>query len=95
MVKQWMSDAGGEYKSDEFICTLKDNGIKVLQSVPRTPQQNEHAECFMRTCMDKAESMCHEACIPDSWWEFSVEYAVHCYNRTWCNALIGIHPIKH
>ena len=36
----------------------------------------------MRTCMDKAESMHLEACIPDSWWEFSVEYAVHCYNRT-------------
>ena len=26
--------------------------------------------------------MCIEACLPQSWWEFSVENAVHCYNRT-------------
>jgi hypothetical protein len=32
-----MSDAGGEYKSNEFLNTLKDNGIKVLQSAPHTP----------------------------------------------------------
>ena len=31
--KEWMSDAGDEYKSDEFICILKDNGIKILQSI--------------------------------------------------------------
>jgi hypothetical protein len=30
--------------------------------------------------------MCIEACLPQSWWEFSVEHAVHCYNRT---------PVKH
>jgi hypothetical protein len=40
--------------------------------------------------MDKAQAMRLEACLPDSWWEFAVEHAVHCYNRTpvrrlnWC-----------
>ena len=77
-----MSDAGGEYKSNKFLTTLKDNGINVLQSVPHTPQQNGRAERFMRTCMDKAEAMCHQACLPQSWWEFAVEQAVHLYNRT-------------
>jgi transposase InsO family protein len=43
-IKEWMSDAGGEYKSNEFLNELKDNGIKVLQSAPHTPQQNGHAE---------------------------------------------------
>ena len=57
-VKNWMSDAGGEYKSDKFLTTLKDNGINVLQSVLHTPQQNGHAECFMCTCMDKAIALC-------------------------------------
>jgi hypothetical protein len=52
-----MSDAGGEYKSDVFLKTLKDPGIKVLQSIPHTPQQNGHAEHFMCTVMDKAQSM--------------------------------------
>ena len=40
--------------------------------------------------MDKAESMRHQACIPDSWWEFAFAHATHLYNRTpvaclkWC-----------
>jgi len=37
-IKEWMSDAEGEYKSNEFLNELKDNGIKVLQSAPHTPQ---------------------------------------------------------
>ena len=81
-IKEWMSDAGGEYKSDAFLKTLKDVGIKILQSVPHTPQQNGRAERFMRTIMDKAEAMRHDACIPQSWWEFSVLHALHIYNRT-------------
>jgi transposase InsO family protein len=81
-VKEWMSDAGGEYKSEAFLKTLKDAGIKILQSAPHTPQQNGQAECFMRTLMDKAEAMRHEACLPQSWWEFAVQHATHVYNRT-------------
>ena len=33
-IKEWMSDAGGEYKSNAFLKTLKDVGIKILQSAP-------------------------------------------------------------
>ena len=81
-IKEWMSDAGGEYKSDAFLKTLKDAGTKILQSVPHTPQQNGCAERFMRTIMDKAEAMCHEARILQSWWEFLVLHVLHIYNRT-------------
>jgi len=56
-IKEWMSDAKGEYKSDAFLKTLKDVGIKILQSAPHTPQQNGRAEHFMCTIMDKAQSM--------------------------------------
>ncbi len=56
-IKEWMSDAGGKSKSDAFLKTLKDVGIKILQSAPHTSQQNGHAECFMCTIMDKAQSM--------------------------------------
>jgi transposase InsO family protein len=52
-----MSNAGGEYKSNTFLKTLKDAEIKILQSAPHTPQQNGCAECFMCTTMDKAQSM--------------------------------------
>jgi len=81
-IKEWMSDAGGEYKSTAFLKALNEQGIKVLQSAPHTPQQNGRAECFNCTIMDKAEAMQHEACLPDSWWEFAVEQAVHLYNHT-------------
>jgi Integrase core domain len=29
-IKEWMSDAGGEYKSDAFLSILKAKGIKIL-----------------------------------------------------------------
>ena len=48
-VQQWMSDIGGEYKSDAFNLMLKNKGIKILQSAPHTPQQNSHAES-VRSC---------------------------------------------
>jgi len=44
--------------------------------------QNGRAEHLGRTLMDKAESMQHQACIPDSWWEFAFAHATHLYNRT-------------
>ena len=93
-IKQWMSDAGGEYKSVEFIKVLKDNGIQILQSAPHTPQQNGRAERFMRTCMDKAQAMRFQACLPQSWWEFAVLHAVHCYNRTPLARVKGVTPYE-
>jgi hypothetical protein len=81
-IKEWMSDAGGEYKSDAFLKHLKDAGITVLQSAPHMPQQNGCTECFMHTIMDKAQAMRLDACLPQSWWEFAVTHAAHCYNRT-------------
>jgi hypothetical protein len=45
-------------------------------------QQNGRAERFIRTIMDKAQAIWFDACIPQSWWEFTVAHAVHLYNRT-------------
>jgi hypothetical protein len=81
-IQEWMSDAGGEYKSEEFDDFLKGQGIKILQSVPHQPQQNGRAERFNRTIMDKAQALRLDACLPQSWWEFAVLHAVHLYNRT-------------
>ena len=77
-----MSDGGGEYKCKAFDALLKDKGIEILQSVPHQPQQNGRAERLMRTLSDKAEAMRFDACLPQSWWEFAIEHAVHVYNRT-------------
>jgi hypothetical protein len=40
-----------------------------------------------------------EACLPQSWWEFAVEYAVHIYNRTpirylkWCTPYEALNSV--
>ena len=81
-IKRWMSDAGGEYKSNAFIKMLKDKGIEILQSVPHAHQQNGRAERIIRTLMEKVQAMRLQACLPQSWWEFALDHATHIYNRT-------------
>ena len=85
-VKQVQTDAGGEFKSWELSEFLLNLGIRTLTSVSHAHQQNSCAECFIRTIMDKAQAICLEACLPQSWWEFAVNCAIHVYNRT---------PIQH
>jgi transposase InsO family protein len=80
IIKEWMSDAGGEFKSDEFLSELKHLGIRILQSAPRTPQQNGHAERFNRSIIEKAQAMRFSACLPQSWWEFVALHTIHLYN---------------
>jgi hypothetical protein len=80
-IKTVMSDFGGEYKSLKFDKFVKDLGIEIRASAPRT-QQNGKAERLNRTIMDKAEAMRHYASILLSWWEFAVSHAVYVYNQT-------------
>jgi len=61
---------------------MHDHSIHIYESMPHTPQQNGWAEQFIHTLMDKAQAMCPHACLPDSYWEFAVQHAVHVYNRT-------------
>ena len=49
-------------------------------------QQNGCVERLNRTLIEKAQALRFEACLPQSYWEFSVEFTVHVYNRT---------PVKH
>ena len=32
--------------------------------------------------MEKSQAMCFDACLPPSWWEFTIMHAVHLYNHT-------------
>ena len=81
-IREFMIDAGGEFQSQNLREFLKELGINILTSVPHMHQQNGRAERFIRTIMDKAQAIRLEACIPQNWWEFAVNYAVHIYNRT-------------
>ena len=44
LVKQFMTDAGGEYKSFNLSNKFKELGISHRMSVPHMHQQNGHAE---------------------------------------------------
>jgi hypothetical protein len=82
LVKQFMTDAGGEYKLIDLKDLFAELGVQTRTSIPHMHQQNGRVERLNRTLMEKAEALHFEACFPPSWWEFSVEYAVHVYNRT-------------
>lgn len=87
-VKQWLSDQGGELIGNlnlsptEFRKLLESKGICVRGSAPNAHGQNGRAERFIRTMMEKSEALRHQACIPQSWWEFSIKHAVYLYNRS-------------
>ena len=86
LIKEVQIDAGGKFKSQEFTIFLQELGINILTSVPHMHQQNGRAERFIHTVMDKAQAMCLDACLPQNWWEFTVDCATHVYNHT---------PIQH
>ena len=86
LIGEFMIDAGGEFKSDGLRTFLKELGINIPTSVLHMHQQNGCAERFIRTMVEKAQAIHLESCIPQNWWEFAVNYAVHVYNCT---------PLKH
>jgi Integrase core domain len=82
VIHEFMIDAGGEFKSNELRTFLKELGTNILTSVPHMHQQNGRAERLIRTMVEKTQAIHLEACIPQNWWEFAVNYAVHVYNCT-------------
>jgi len=81
-IGEWMTDNGGEYVDKDYVKLLKDEQIKIQRSVPSQLQMNGRAEHFNHTIDEKAESMHHQACLPDNWWEFSVLHVNYLYNCT-------------
>jgi transposase InsO family protein len=80
-LKRLRSDRGGEYISQDLSTFLNSRGIEHQKTVPRTPQQNGRAERFNRTICEKSEAMRLSACLPPTFWQDSVETALHIYNR--------------
>ena len=75
------SDQGGEFMSHEFQVFLSSRGMTHQTSISHMPQQNGRAKRFNRTILEKAEAMCHRACLPKAFWQDAVETSVHLYNR--------------
>ncbi|GJT75151.1 retrovirus-related pol polyprotein from transposon TNT 1-94 [Tanacetum coccineum] len=80
-VKCLKSDNGEEYSSREFIEYCVENMIRMLKTVPETPQQNSVAERINRTLNERAKSMRLHAGLPKMFWEDSVTMAAYLINR--------------
>jgi len=62
--------------------TIKGLGIMIEQSMPHQHQQNRQAERATRTIMEKAQYLHFMMCLPQSWWEFCINYTVYIINQT-------------
>ncbi|GJU93869.1 retrovirus-related pol polyprotein from transposon TNT 1-94, partial [Tanacetum coccineum] len=68
-VKCLKFDNGEEYSSRKFIEYCAENGIRMLKTVPETPQQNGVAERMNRTLNKRAKSMTLHAWLSKMFWE--------------------------
>ena len=63
-IKNFQSDNGREFTSNEFKELCKDSWIKREMSTPYNPQQNGVAERKNRTIMEDARAMLHDQDLP-------------------------------
>ncbi|KAK1417487.1 hypothetical protein QVD17_26616 [Tagetes erecta] len=80
-VKCLKSDNGGEYVSKEFRDYCAENGIRMIYTVPGTPQQNGVAERMNRTLNERARSMRINSGLPKMFWAEAVSTAAYLINR--------------
>ena len=78
IVQQWISDGSKKYKSVAFDKILKNKDIRILQSMPHTPQQNRYVEQFMQILSDKAKSIYFDAYLSESQWNLAFHYRCYC-----------------
>ncbi|KAJ0555551.1 putative RNA-directed DNA polymerase [Helianthus annuus] len=81
-VKCLKSDNGGEYISKQFTDYCAKEGIKMIRTVPGTPQQNGVAERMNRTLNERARSMRLNAEMPKTFWADAVNTAAYLINRS-------------
>ena len=71
-----------EFVTGKFKDFCNEKGIVLEALAPYEHQQNGRIERLNCTICEKSESMHHMACLPPSWWEFSVQAAYTAYNVT-------------
>ncbi|KAJ0436933.1 putative RNA-directed DNA polymerase [Helianthus annuus] len=81
-VKCLKSDNGGEYIRKQFIDYCAKKGIKMIKTVPGTPQLNGVAERMNRTLNERARSMRLNAGMPKTFWADAVNTAAYLINRS-------------
>jgi len=80
-IKEFRSDAGGEFTSTAFRTHLEENNISFVPSGPRTPEQNGVAERHIRSVQTIARSMLMQAKLSNRFWCFAIENAANVLNH--------------
>ncbi|GKA16417.1 retrotransposon protein, putative, ty1-copia subclass, partial [Tanacetum coccineum] len=70
----------GEYMSQEFLDHLKDYGIIAHRTPPYTPQHNGVSDRRNRTLLDMVRSMMSQTTLPNSFWDYALEFAARILN---------------
>jgi len=81
-IKCLKSDNGGEYDRQEFKAFCSQNGIRMIKTVPGTPEQNGVAARMKRTLNERARSMRIHSSLPKHFWAEAVNTAAYLINRS-------------
>lgn len=80
-VKSLKSDNGGEYDSQEFKDFCSEHGIRMIKTIPGTPEQNGVAERMNRTLNERARCMRIQSGLPKAFWAEAINTAAYLINR--------------
>nr|KYP47740.1 Retrovirus-related Pol polyprotein from transposon TNT 1-94 [Cajanus cajan] len=80
-LKKLRIDNGLEFCGDKFSKFSRENGVAWHKTVRDTPQQNELAERFNRTILERVRCMLNHVRLLKSFWAEAVSSAVYCINR--------------
>ena len=80
-IKCLKSDNGGEYESNQFKEFCSENGIRMIKTVPGTPEQNGVAERMNRTLNERIRCMRIQSGLPKVFWADAISTAAYLINR--------------
>ena len=80
-IKSLKSDNGREYESQEFKDFCSENGIRMIKTIPGTPEQNGVAERMNRTLNERARCMRIQSGLPKMFWADAINTAAYLINR--------------
>ena len=92
--KNFRTDNGGEYTSNDFHKYCSEKGIAREFTNPHTPQQNGVSERLNRTIIEAVRSMMFHANVPLFLWAEAVSSAVYIHNRSPTAALTNTTPYE-
>ena len=93
-VKNFRSDRGGEFTSNEFKSYCEKARIQRHYTTPYTPQQNGVVERRNRTVVEMTRSCLKEMQLPANLWGEAVRHSVYILNRLPTRALTGQTPYE-